>query len=94
MDWLNEYGILGPKCIVAHAVHVDEYETPLSTENLPWHFFFSFRESMVTTTIVSGQILMKDRQLLTLDEKEIAGKARELATKTWKRYQEYSSSAG
>jgi hypothetical protein len=31
---------------------------------------------------------MKDRELLTLDEKEIAAKARELAASTWKRYQE------
>jgi putative selenium metabolism protein SsnA len=62
--------------------------TPLTEGNLPWHILFGFRDSMVTTTIVNGQLLMKDRQLLTLDEKEIAAKARELAAKTWKRYQE------
>lgn len=62
--------------------------TPLTEDNLPWHILFGFRETMITTTIVNGKVLMKDRELLTLDEKEIAAKARELAAKTWKRYQE------
>ena len=43
---------------------------------------------MVTTTIVAGKVLMKDRELTTLDETEIAARARELAPKIWKRYQE------
>jgi hypothetical protein len=42
---------------------------------------------MVTTTIVAGKILMKDRELLTLDEKEISTKARAIAPKVWERYQ-------
>jgi putative selenium metabolism protein SsnA len=62
--------------------------TELTPGNLPWHIIFGFHESMVTTTIVHGQILMKDRQLLTLDEAEIAAKARDSAAKAWKRYQE------
>lgn len=62
--------------------------TPMTDGNLPWHILFGFRDSMVTTTIVHGQVLMKDRQLLTLDEKQIAARASELAAKTWKRYQE------
>jgi hypothetical protein len=45
---------------------------------------------MVTTTIVAGKVLMKDRALLTLDEKEIATKARELAPKVWRRYEEFA----
>jgi len=42
----------------------------------------------VTTTIVAGKILMKDRQLLTLDEEEIAARAREIAPRIWKKYEE------
>jgi hypothetical protein len=38
---------------------------------------------MVTATMVDGKLLMKDRQLLTLDEEEIAAKAREQAQKVW-----------
>jgi putative selenium metabolism protein SsnA len=61
--------------------------TPITEGNLPWHMLFGFHESMITTTIAGGKFLMKDRQLLTLDEKEIAAKAAELAAQTWKRYQ-------
>ena len=44
---------------------------------------FGFRDGMVTATMVDGKLLMKDRQLLTLDEEEIAAKAREQAQKVW-----------
>ena len=36
-------------------------------------------------TIVAGQVLMRHRELLTLDEGAIKAKARELAGKLWKR---------
>jgi putative selenium metabolism protein SsnA len=61
--------------------------TPLTAGNLPWHIIFGVQQSMVTTTIVAGKLLMKDRELLTLDEQEIAAKAREIAPKVWERYQ-------
>lgn len=62
--------------------------TPLTDGNLPWHIIFGFQQSMVTTTIVAGKILMKDRKLLTLDEEEIAARAMEIAPRVWKNYQE------
>lgn len=61
--------------------------TPLTAGNLPWHILFGFQESMVTMTMVAGKVLMKDRQLLTLDETEIAARALELAPDVWQRYQ-------
>ncbi len=61
--------------------------TPMTAGNIPWHIVFGFQQSMVTTTIVAGRILMKDRQLLTLDEAEISAKAQELAPAVWERYQ-------
>jgi putative selenium metabolism protein SsnA len=62
--------------------------TPLTPGNLPWHILFGFHESMVTTTIVGGKVLMKDRQLLTLDENTIAARAREISAQVWQRYAE------
>jgi putative selenium metabolism protein SsnA len=62
--------------------------TPLTAGNLPWHIIFGFQQSMVTTTIAAGKILMKDRELLTLNEEEIAARAREIAPRIWKRYEE------
>ena len=71
----------------ADLIFVDYHSpTELTAGNLPWHILFGFQNSMVTTTIVGGKVLMKDRELLTLDEKEIAAKAREQAAKVWKRY--------
>ncbi len=60
--------------------------TPLTAGNLPWHLLFGFEASMVTTTICGGQVLMRDRQLLTLDESAIAAEAIELAPAVWERY--------
>jgi len=72
----------------ADIIFVDYHpNTPLTSGNLPWHIIFGFQQSMVTTTIVGGKVLMKDRELLTLDEKEIGAKAREIAPKVWERYQ-------
>lgn len=73
----------------ADLIFVDYHPfTPLSTENLPWHIVFGFHESMVTTTIVAGKVLMKDRKLLTMDEEAVTAHARELAKKTWMRYEQ------
>lgn len=73
---------------VADLILVDYHpNTPLTAGNLPWHVVFGFQQSMVTTTIVAGKLLMKDRTLLTLDEAEIAAKAREIAPRVWERYQ-------
>lgn len=63
--------------------------TPLTAENLPWHIVFGFHESMVTATIVHGKVLMRDRQLLTLDEERITARALELAPGVWERYWKY-----
>ena len=62
--------------------------TPLTDGNLPWHILFGFESSMVTTTLVAGNVLMKDRHLLTLDEAAIAEEALALAPDVWERYKE------
>jgi putative selenium metabolism protein SsnA len=67
--------------------------TPVKVENLPWHIVFGFNESMITTTIVDGKILMRDRALLTLDEQEISARCRELAPDLWSRYEALVPSA-
>ncbi|MBL8154700.1 MAG: putative aminohydrolase SsnA [Anaerolineae bacterium] len=73
--------------VAADLVFVDYHPfTPLTAGNLPWHILFGFEASMVTTTIVGGQVLMRDRQLLTLDESAIADEALALAPGVWERY--------
>ena len=64
--------------------------TPLSADNLPWHIIFGFEASMVTTTICAGEVLMQDRELLTLDEEAITARSRELAAQVWQRFETLS----
>ncbi|HJW91459.1 MAG TPA: putative aminohydrolase SsnA [Anaerolineales bacterium] len=82
-------GVLSPG---AHAdlIFVDYHpHTPLTPGNLPWHIIFGFHESMVTTTIVAGRILMRNRRLLTMDAERISAKAREQAPRVWETYQTF-----
>jgi putative selenium metabolism protein SsnA len=81
-------GVLEPGAF-ADLIFVDYHpHTPLTSGNLPWHIIFGFHESMVTSTIVSGQMLMKDRTLLTLDEEEITARALRQAPLVWERYEQ------
>ncbi len=73
----------------ADIIFVDYHApTPLNAGNLPWHILFGFQQGMVTTTIAGGVVLMKENELLTLDEAEIAAKSCERAAEVWKRYEE------
>jgi putative selenium metabolism protein SsnA len=72
----------------ADLIFVDYHPfTPLTGGNLPWHILFGFQESMVTASIVAGKPLMYRRELLTLDEAEIAAKAMEISLKIWDRFE-------
>ncbi len=57
----------------------------MTVENLPCHILFGFENSMLTTTICAGNVLMKDRRLLFLDGAEITARSRELAKKVCER---------
>lgn len=84
-----QLGVLAPGAW-ADIIFVDYHpNTPLTSSNLPWHMLFGFHESMLTTTIVSGEVLMQDRQLVTLDEEQITAHAREKAPQVWESYQSY-----
>lgn len=62
--------------------------TDLNSDNLPWHIVFGFRESMITSAIVNGKILMKDRVLVNLDEEAITKEAKAISSFVWKKYHE------
>jgi cytosine/adenosine deaminase-related metal-dependent hydrolase len=72
----------------ADLIFVDYHPyTPLHPGNLPWQIIFGFQESMITSTMVAGKFLMKDRELLTLDEEKIAAEAQAIAPQIWQRYE-------
>ena len=71
----------------ADLIFVDYHPfTPLTEGNFPWHLIFGFESSMVTSTMCDGKFLMRDRELLMLDEDEIAAEAMSLAPKVWESY--------
>ena len=84
-------GTPSPFGILAVGAHADvillDYvpPTPLTAANFPWHLVFGIAGSHVDTTIVGGRVLMRGRQLLTLDEAAIAARARVLAQRLWAR---------
>jgi putative selenium metabolism protein SsnA len=62
--------------------------TPLSEANFLGHLIFGLVDATVDTTVCKGKILMKGKQILTMDEERLAARSRELAPKMWKRLQE------
>ncbi len=82
-------GVLEPGA-AADLILVEFYpHTPVTSDNLPWHLIFGAYERMITTTIVAGQVLMRDRQLLTLNEARIAAEARAKAPAVWEAYRKF-----
>jgi putative selenium metabolism protein SsnA len=59
--------------------------TPLTRGNFPWHLVFGIDGHQVNSTMVNGRWLMRNRQLLTLDEVRIHSRARELSQALWNR---------
>jgi putative selenium metabolism protein SsnA len=85
----SKLGVIEPGA-AADLIFVDYHpHTPLNAGNLPWQIIFGFQESMITSTMVAGKFLMKDRELLTLDEEKITAEARALAPQIWERYEGY-----
>lgn len=62
--------------------------TPLSEANFFGHLIFGLVDATVDTTVCRGQILMRDKKILTMDEERIAARSRQLAPQMWKRLQE------
>ena len=79
-------GIIAPGA-AADLILLDYYPTtPLTADNLPWHILFGVSGGHVHSTIVHGRVLMRARELLTLDEAAIAARSRAVAAATWERY--------
>jgi cytosine/adenosine deaminase-related metal-dependent hydrolase len=79
-------GIIAPGAY-ADLILLDYYPTtPLTESNLPWHILFGVSGGHVHSTIVHGEVLMKARTLLTMDEAEITARSRAIARQTWERY--------
>lgn len=79
-------GLIAPGAY-ADLILLDYYPTtPLSSTNLPWHMLFGMSGGHVHSTIVHGQVLMRNRELLTMDEAALTARSRAVAQATWERY--------
>jgi putative selenium metabolism protein SsnA len=59
--------------------------TPLNGDTINSHIFFGVSGRHVDTTIINGKIVMKERELVNIDEEALMAKSRELAGKLWGR---------
>ncbi len=59
--------------------------TPMNAANFPWHLIFGMDGHHINSTMVAGRWLMRNRQLLTVDEARIHARARELSQFLWQR---------
>ncbi|MCA1850152.1 MAG: amidohydrolase family protein, partial [Acidobacteria bacterium] len=86
VDYLERIGFLSERVIAAHMVHPgkradliivdldDLNQTPLY--NIYSHLVYATKADDVRTVVIEGRVIMRDRRLLTLDEKDIKARAR------------------
>jgi len=60
--------------------------TPFNESTFLGHFLFGICEATVDTTIINGKVLMKNRQLINIDEEKIMYESRKQAADFWKRF--------
>ncbi|MBU3188877.1 putative aminohydrolase SsnA [Clostridium bowmanii] len=66
---------------------VAEYDplTPLNANNANSHILFGINGRCVTTTMINGKVLMKDRKIIVADSEKIMAKSREVSNELWSR---------
>ncbi len=58
--------------------------TPMNENNINGHLLFGVNGSRTTTTMINGKLLMKDRELIGIDEEKIMTDCRQQASLLWK----------
>ena len=59
--------------------------TPVKSENFTGHFIYGIQTSDVQHVISNGKLIMKDRQIKTVDEDEVQAASKEQALWLWRR---------
>jgi len=60
--------------------------TEINDQNFYFHLIFGIRDNAVKDVFVNGELLLKDRKLTKLDEKEISNKSIEVSKKFWGKF--------
>ena len=61
--------------------------TPMNASNVNSHILFGMTGRSVVTTVCNGKILMKDRELLGIDEEKVLYEVRERSRRSGKIHQ-------
>ena len=79
----NELGVL--KQGAAADVIIMDYipYTPMDGSNCNSHILFGMNGRNVVTTVCNGKVLMKDRQLVEIDEEKVLAEVNEESVKLW-----------
>ena len=78
-------GIIG-KGALADIIVVDyDAPTPVTADNIASHILFGMMGRSVVSTMINGEFVMKDREIVTVDERDVMKKTREIAIDFWKR---------
>ncbi len=78
-------GVIKPGAY-ADIIIMDYYPpTPFNENNYFGHLIFGMRDNQVNTTIVGGRVLMKDHELVVMDEERIMARSREVANRFWEK---------
>jgi putative selenium metabolism protein SsnA len=62
--------------------------TPISPDNVAWHWAFAFDAGLVRDVMVDGQWRVRDRHLTMVDEERVRAVARDQAHELWERMAE------
>jgi putative selenium metabolism protein SsnA len=62
--------------------------TPITPDNVAWHWTFAFTAGLVRDVMVNGEWRVRDRQMTAVDEQEVRSDARRQARALWERMQE------
>jgi cytosine/adenosine deaminase-related metal-dependent hydrolase len=60
--------------------------TPMNVNNIWYHLLFGIGNTCVNSTMVDGKFLMKNREMLVCDEKQILAEANVTAKRLWERF--------
>lgn len=74
---------------MADVILIDYFPpTEMNEDNFRGHLVFGLSQATVDTTIVGGEVLMRNKELCLLDEEKIARRSQKLARSLWDRFQQ------
>ncbi|MFA6941748.1 MAG: putative aminohydrolase SsnA [Clostridiaceae bacterium] len=81
----NKIGILKEGAIADIIIADYTPHTPLTEDNINFHILFGVSGRCTETSIINGKVVMKDREILGIDQERIYSKSTEISKKLWDR---------